>query len=205
MSGLGSPRPVTPAPRPLRRRLVGAAVLALPVLELAGIIAVGRVVGVFGTLLLLAAGVVVGAMVLRRVGAAAARRLVRRPGELPVLSEPSPPGTALLVPAGLLLMAPGFLSDVVGLVLLVPPVRRVIAARLGEAVVRRVNLRASGLVPGHVIPGEVIRGEVIPGEVIPGDVVSGEVVSGEVIPDRPTPGQMPAHPVEVHVTEIKPP
>jgi UPF0716 protein FxsA len=180
INGPGSSRPVTSATRrPLRRRLLGAGLLALPVLELATIIIVGRAVGLFGTLLLLAAGAVAGVVVLRRVGAAAARRVIQRPGELPVLARPAPPGTALLVPAGLLLIVPGFLSDVVGLVLLVPPVRRAVAARVGEAVVRQVNLRASGMVPGRVI-----RGEVIPGEVIPDGA--------------------PPHPVEVHVTDVRP-
>lgn len=158
-----------------RARLIGAAVLTLPVLELIGIILVGRAVGVLATLLLLLAGGVAGGVVLRRAGAAASRHLLAQsgmpgvpgmpgkpamngtPGEPLVVGAPPPEppvGTALLVPAGLLLLVPGFLSDVAGLVLLVPAVRRALGARLGQAVTRRLNVRAMRSV--RIVPGEVV-------------------------------------------------
>ena len=126
-----------------------AAVLTLPLLELALLITAGRVIGVLPTLALLAAAALAGGLVLRRVGSA---RVGAVPGS-PARSAP-PAGTALLVPAGLLLIVPGFLSDLVGFALLVPAVRRVLAARLGEAVLRRVA--AAGRI--QVVPGQVVTG-----------------------------------------------
>lgn len=174
----------------LRSRLIVAALLALPLLELALLIVVGRAIGVLATLSLLVLGAVAGVVVLRRVGAGAARRLTEAAGPtaggavggVPVGGLPvgGSPGAALLVPAGLLLIVPGFLSDLVGLGLLVPAVRRSLAARAGEALLRRIDRRVVRVVPGEVIPGEVIPGEVIPGEVVTGS----------------------AQPVEVRVTDV---
>lgn len=161
IDGRGTPR------RP-RRRLLGVALLTLPVLELALIITVGRAVGVLATLLLLALGAMAGVVVLRRVTAAATRRLAAAgvlgspfggppgtPATAAANLPPAPPGAALLVPAGLLLIVPGFLSDLAGLLLLVPAVRRALAARMGEAVVRRLNLRAVRVMPGQVVDGPI--------------------------------------------------
>jgi UPF0716 protein FxsA len=172
MSSPGAPRRATSR----RARLVGAALLALPILELVGLISAGRAIGVLPTLGLLLAGAVAGVVVLRRVGARATRRFATTgpgpfgsPGRGPLGGIPvgptgmpegpggpgGPAATALLVPAGLLLLVPGFLSDVAGLVLLVPAVRRAVAARMGDAVLRRLDRRTVRVVPGQVVDAPV--------------------------------------------------
>lgn len=138
--------------RPHRARLVSVAFLALPLLELVLLIAVGRAIGVLATLALLAAGALAGGTILYRAGARAARRFSGGDG----LAAPAA-AAALLVPAGLLLLLPGFLSDLAGLVLLVPAVRRALATRVGEALLRRIDHRIDhrGV---RIVPGEVVTG-----------------------------------------------
>lgn len=98
-------------------------ILLLPILEIVGFIQVGDWIGAGPTIGLLALSAVVGVLLVRHRGlsslsraqAAAAR------GEAPI-------GTVLdgfcAVLAGILLIIPGFLSDILGLVLLIGPLRR---------------------------------------------------------------------------------
>lgn len=78
----------------------------------------------------------VGAWIAKREGVAGARRVsdAMRAGRAP---GPELLDNALVFAAGLALLIPGFLSDAVGLVLLIPPVRRVVAKRAEAALVRR--------------------------------------------------------------------
>jgi UPF0716 protein FxsA len=100
------------------RLLVLIALLA----EIASIILVGRAVGVGATLALILLGILAGGYLLRWQGPAtlmqvrgdmAARRMPAR-----TLAE-----GALKALAAILLIMPGFLSDIVALLLLLPPVR----------------------------------------------------------------------------------
>jgi UPF0716 protein FxsA len=148
------PRPPVPS---WRVRAVRVALLAWPVVELAVLIEVGTRLGVWLTLLLLLTGGVAGVLVLRAVGAAAIRRLTaqaRPPGAVPPSGRPGAE-TALVVLAGLLLIVPGLLSDVAGGALLLPPVRRRLARRIGDAVLRRLSTRSTASI-------RVVRGQVLP-------------------------------------------
>jgi UPF0716 protein FxsA len=137
--------------------LVGAGVLLLPVIEIAVAIQVGIRIGAGWTVLLLLLGSVAGLLVLRRVGLASVRRLATRTNGVPApggTPAPRPPAqTALIVLAGVLLMIPGFVTDVAGLALLFPGVRRALARRAEAALVRRFDVR---VVQGQVI-GEASR------------------------------------------------
>ena len=112
-------------------RLFLIAVLALPLLEIAGFVVVGRAVGVFATLGLVLLAGVVGILVLRAKGMALPfqlRAAVER-GELPGRSI----ADAMLVAlAGGLLIIPGFVTDIVALLLLLPPVRNLIYKALSR-------------------------------------------------------------------------
>jgi UPF0716 protein FxsA len=112
--------------------------VALPIVEIALFIVVGGAIGVLPTLLLVILAAVAGLGVIRMQGMNALGRLeaaVDR-GEDPV--GPIADG-ALKVIAGLLLVVPGFLTDAVGLLLLLPPVRRALMRR-GAA---RATVRAT--------------------------------------------------------------
>jgi UPF0716 protein FxsA len=96
--------------------------LALPFLEIAGFVIVGRQVGVFYTLALVVASGVLGAMLLRIQGFGVMSR-VRK--ELDAGQDPSRQLAhgAMILLAGVLLLIPGFVTDIIGLLLFLPPVR----------------------------------------------------------------------------------
>lgn len=106
-------------------RLILVLIVALPLLEIGTFILVGKAIGVLATLGLVIASVLVGATILRLRGLSmlARMRAALASGELP--------GAALadgvMVGIGaVLLIVPGFVTDVVGLLLLTPPIRRLI-------------------------------------------------------------------------------
>ncbi len=118
--------------------------LFIPVAEIAVFIQVGSRVGVGMTLLLVLASAVFGIWLVRAQGFAAATRvqaMIAR-GESPALGMLE--GLALLA-AGVLLLIPGFLTDVAAFVLLIPPLRRGVIraylrhARLKSTVIHRYS------------------------------------------------------------------
>src|SRR5688572_7687803 len=116
--------------------------LTLPLLEIYLFVLVGRQIGAMETVLLVMAAAGFGFWIATRQGNATIARL--RGGEVPADVEIL--GGPLKVLAALLLVIPGFLSDAMGLLLLVPPVRR--------AVARYIARRFGG--PGGPGGGQVI-------------------------------------------------
>lgn len=124
--------------------------LALPLAEIAGFVLVGRWLGVWAVLGLVLAAGLLGAAILRgRVSAL--RSTMRGRGGMAALGAVA--DEALLAVGAVLLIAPGFLSDLAALPLLVPPVRRAIVVALAaKVVVAR---------PGPAYDDSIIEGEVI--------------------------------------------
>jgi UPF0716 protein FxsA len=96
-----------------------------PLAELFVIIEVAQAIGVLYTFVLLLAGIPLGTWALRSQGAAVWRRMSR------AVETGSPPGRhvvdgALVVAGGTLLIIPGFITDLFGLLLLLPPSRALI-------------------------------------------------------------------------------
>jgi UPF0716 protein FxsA len=159
--------------RPMARFVVGLALIALPILELVLLIKTGQAIGFWATLGLVVGAGVLGAMIMSRQGISVARRTreavaLGRPPVGPVLDG------AFLLLAGALLISPGFLTDVLALALLIPPVRRKVARwcvrRLAERAHVQVKMHearsqgepgpspsAGGQVGGPVIEGEFER------------------------------------------------
>lgn len=105
--------------------------LLFPVLELYVFFRVGLAIGFFPALLLIIAGSALGVLVLRVAGLATALRAREslRSGQLP--AEELLNG-AVVAAGGLLLVVPGFLSDLVGALCLFPVTRRLIANKVRE-------------------------------------------------------------------------
>ncbi|WP_040263907.1 FxsA family protein [Pseudomonas massiliensis] len=110
-------------------RLLLLLLLLFPVLELYVFFRVGSAIGFFPALLLIIAGSAIGVLVLRVAGLATAlnARASLRAGQLPAQDLLN---GAMVASGGLLLVVPGFISDVLGLLCLLPFTRRLIANRL---------------------------------------------------------------------------
>jgi UPF0716 protein FxsA len=93
------------------------------VAEIASIIWMGRAVGVAGTLLLLFLGGIVGMSLIKSAGTGIAAAL-RSPVQASSLQQGAAGVAVARVAAGLLFIIPGFFSDALGLLLLLPPVRQ---------------------------------------------------------------------------------
>lgn len=125
--------------------------LALILGEIAGFILVGQAIGVLATLGLVLLGMVAGMLLLRRQGVAT---LMRVRADLAAERPPARPLAegALLAFAALLIMLPGFITDIVGTLLFIPFVR----AALWRAVRSRVTMRSGSPVPATSASGPVV-------------------------------------------------
>ena len=99
------------------------AFIAVPMIEIALFIRVGGIIGLWWTLLIVLATAVAGSYLVRNQGLRELSNLQRSFSELKDPTEPLANGAMILF-AGALLLTPGFFTDVVGLSLLVPSVRR---------------------------------------------------------------------------------
>ena len=99
--------------------------VVVPILELLVIIQVGQSVGAWNTVILLVVDSLVGAWLVKHQGIGLLKKSQDRlrKGELP--SDEIFSGVTVLF-AGALMLTPGFLTDLVGLLLLVPPIRAVV-------------------------------------------------------------------------------
>lgn len=137
-------------------------IVALPLLEIAVLIKAGAVLGVWATLGIVLGTAFLGVMVFRLQGPGVARRAF---GQMRDGAPPLEPliESGLLAFAGACLIAPGLITDTVGLLLLVPPLRRLLArtiASRGTVVVRRGKSRDGsprGTDAGLTIDGDFER------------------------------------------------
>jgi len=138
--------------------------LLFPVLELYVFFRVGLAIGFFPALLLIIAGSALGVLVLRVAGLATALRAREslRSGQLP--AEDMLNG-ALIAAGGLLLLVPGFISDVVGVLLLLPPTRHLLAGKIADRMqAQAMRQRAFGDQGPDMSPPGPRRPNVIEGE-----------------------------------------
>ncbi|MGE0501189.1 MAG: FxsA family protein [Rhizobiaceae bacterium] len=105
--------------------------IALPLAEIAGFVVVGRQIGALGTIGLVVAAAAAGLLLLRVQGVRAAGRIRQAAAGGRIAGEDMANG-AMVMLAGLLLLVPGFITDIVGLLLFIPQLRRFIWRRLGK-------------------------------------------------------------------------
>jgi UPF0716 protein FxsA len=119
-----------------------ALILVVPVAELVVLLRVADGIGIPETILLLLAISAVGAWLVKREGLGVLRRIQTTVDRGKVPTRELVDG-ALIMLAGALLVTPGFLSDFVGILLLLPPTRAVLRAVVLSALARRAHLRVT--------------------------------------------------------------
>ncbi|AXC48900.1 FxsA family protein [Paracoccus suum] len=134
----------------------------LPLVEIALFVQVGGLIGLWPTLAIVIGSAFLGSWLLRRQGARAMTDVQRALGEMRDPSAPLAHG-ALTMLAGVLLILPGFLTDTLGLLLLIPLVRTAMMRAMG----RRIRGgRARAGFPGEAAVHRYGRGAVIDAEYV---------------------------------------
>jgi UPF0716 protein FxsA len=149
--------------------VLAAAFVLVPLVEIWAILQVGQLVGPWWTIVLLVLDSLVGAWLIKREGGRAwqALRVALQSGRMPARELAD---GALILIGGTLMLSPGFVLDVAG-ILLILPFTRPVARRLLTSVVERRLVVAPGFGPGFG-PGHANR----PGPGGDGPVVRGDVV-----------------------------
>ncbi|MFF3614250.1 FxsA family membrane protein [Streptomyces sp. NPDC002580] len=169
----GAPTP-TRSDRPRRSRLrtflpLGVAVWL--VLEIWLLTMVAHATSGFTVFLLLVAGFVLGAVVVKRAGRRAFGNLTQTLQQAQGGATPTGEGgrgNGLMMLGGALLMIPGLISDALGLLLLIPPVQKGLSRYGQRTFERKMRAAAPGTVGDafqqarmHRPDGKVVQGEVI--------------------------------------------
>jgi UPF0716 protein FxsA len=159
-------------PRQRRRRrwpwwALFVAFVVVPLVEIYVLIQVGQVIGAWWTIALLIADSLLGSWLIRREGRRAWQALTTalQSGRMPARELAD---GALILIGGTLMLTPGFVSDAVGLFVIVPVTRPLARRVLTRLVTRHL---AVGFVdgpnahhPGPGPDGRVVRGEVVEDE-----------------------------------------
>jgi UPF0716 protein FxsA len=120
--------------------------IVVPIAELYVIIQVGEAIGVLPTLALLFLDAILGSLLLRHQGRGAWRRFNEAIAQRRFPGKEVADGL-LIVIGGTLLLAPGFLTDIVGIFLLIPPTRAIARGILKRFTIGRftvVGMSAGG-------------------------------------------------------------
>ena len=115
--------------------------LVVPFAELFILIQVGQAIGALETVAVLVVVSAVGAWLVKREGLGVLRRARQRVNAGAVPGRELVDGVLIII-AGALLLTPGFLTDVTGVLLLVPPVRATVRAAASRYLQRRLHLEA---------------------------------------------------------------
>lgn len=122
--------------------LIAVVFLLVPVVEIYLLIQVGQVIGAGWTVLLVVLTAVIGVWLLRIQGLSTLTRAQRRLQENELPAREMLEGVALVI-AGAFLLTPGFATDTLGFLLLLPPTR-----------IWLVSLAASRMVLSTTMPGQ---------------------------------------------------
>jgi UPF0716 protein FxsA len=149
------------------RPLLAAAFIGVPLLEIFVLVQVGQVIGPWWTILLLVVSGVLGTWLIRREGGRAWLALsdALQTGRMPARELAD---GALILVGGTLMLTPGFVTDAVGVLLILPLTRPAARTLLTRVVTRRLlgaglstpprpgTPRSPGTAGGTVVQGEVV-------------------------------------------------
>ncbi len=130
--------------------------IVVPIVELYVIIQIGSLIGVVPTIALLLADALLGSLLLRHQGRGAWRRFNA------ALNERRFPGREvadglLIAIGGTLLLTPGFVTDIFGLIFLIPPTRAIVRRLLRGYASRRFVVAGVSGISGTASNGRATR------------------------------------------------
>ena len=127
-------------------------IFLMPFLEIFLIIEIGQHFGAINTIFMILATAILGAVLVRIEGLSTLSRIKNsvQKGELPAIELIS---GGILIISAVVLLTPGFITDVLGLVLMAPPIRKGVASIFAQKIVVRQE-RRSGPNSGKIIDTE---------------------------------------------------
>ena len=129
--------------------LLVAIFIVVPIAELYVIIQVGQAIGALPTVAILLADSIIGSMLLRHQGRSAWRRFNAAMAEGRIPAREVLDGV-LVIFGGAFLITPGFITDIIGVVLLIPPTRAVMRRVMSRVFARRFVVSAVGAAGSRV-------------------------------------------------------
>jgi UPF0716 protein FxsA len=100
-------------------------------LEIAGFVAMAELVGLLGVFALVVLGIFAGGFIIRTIGLASVRRMQERADQGETIGQELG-GLVLGFLGGVLLIIPGFLTDLIGIALLIKPIQMLVWPRYGR-------------------------------------------------------------------------
>ncbi len=111
-----------------------------PLVELAILVYLGTIIGVWYTVLIVVVTGIVGAILARHQGLATLSR-IRSSLEQGIMPSNELFEGALILAGGLFLLTPGIITDIVGFVVLLPQTRRIVGRCLRNLIKRKIQRR----------------------------------------------------------------
>jgi UPF0716 protein FxsA len=136
-------------------QIIFIVILLIPLLEIYLLVEIGEIIGAMPTILLVVFTAISGAWLLRQQGFETFRRFQQSlaQGEIPAYEIIEGP---IILLGGVLLLTPGFFTDLLGLICLIPPVRRKVA----QYILEKHLIQASGFYqPATVAKNNILEGE----------------------------------------------
>ena len=148
--------------------LLVALFIVVPIAELAVIIQVGQAIGVWWTIAILVADSILGSLLMRSQGRIAWRRFneALRAGRAPAREVAD---GVLVIFGGALLLTPGFLSDIFGLLFLIPPTRALIRRVFLRQALKRITVSMTGMTGATMPPRGARRPDDVEGTAVDAD------------------------------------
>jgi UPF0716 protein FxsA len=120
--------------------------IIVPVAELYLFLTLGEELGVKNTIAIIIITAILGAALTKSQGRRAMRKFQQATAEGRMPAKEALEGLMILL-AGAVLITPGFLTDTVGFLLLVPPVRTAVAGFLGKRLKGKIQIITPGMPP----------------------------------------------------------
>lgn len=138
--------------------------ILVPVAELYLFMTLGEQLGLGNTLAIIVITAIIGASLTKSQGIRAMQKLQQATGQGRLPAREAFDGIMILL-AGAVLITPGFLTDAVGFLLLVPPIRSVMAGYLGDKLKANIKVVTPGM-PSQNTPSPQSESKLDDGNVI---------------------------------------
>ncbi|MDA8974964.1 FxsA family protein [Akkermansiaceae bacterium] len=125
--------------------------ILVPLAELYLFMTLGKELGWGNTILIIIITAILGAALTKSQGRAAMAKLKKATNEGRMPHQEAMDGILILI-AGAVLLTPGFLTDAIGFLLLIPPIRGLIRGRLAEKLKDNIKVVTPGFTPPQAEP-----------------------------------------------------